>query len=426
MGRRQWVRASAAAGLGTVACSGPDKPTPGPIEPDHAVATYEMDEHEAIAWVWAPQARRATIVFVNLDTGEERNSDPFDLGAAGTANVLLTGLEAGTSYRWHARFDSGTTTEWSHFRTGPRLDDAADLRFLFGADIDTNPLYNSPIFDHMTRSGADFLVSLGDVPYSDFAPGVTTTEAYRDRHREVRARPGLQELLSAMGAYAIYDDHEVFCNWGGFYVAEAARIATGLAVWDEWFPVRPSLGDTRYRAWRWGSLVGLFMLDTRRYRSDPGTPDVVGKTMLGAAQRDWLLDRLSASPTAFKIVLTTIPLDFGNTGEDWSVYRTERDEILNAIRARDIRGVVFLSADQHWFAAHHHSSGFFEYQVGPVAQFTRIPGALRPEIVARVEALNYGDIVIRAQPEPVLEFTARDAQGAPLFTETLTPDYMNR
>jgi hypothetical protein len=142
--------------------------------------------------------------------------------------------------------------------------------------------------------------------------------------------------------------------------------------------------------------------------------------MLGSVQRQWLIDGLVASPAAFKLVFTTIPMDFGNDADDWSLFRTERDLIWNTLLDAGVANVVFLSADQHWFAAHHHAAGFVEWQVGPLARSFRPPPPLVDGVVARITGVyNYGEVVITAGEPAQLTFTARDPDGAALYTETL-------
>jgi hypothetical protein len=54
-----------------------------------------------------------------------------------------------------------------------------------------------------------------------------------------------------------------------------------------------------------------------------------------------------------------------------------------------------LSADQHWFAAHHHAAGFVEWQVGCWPRSDPPP----PGVVARITGVyNYGGSDHRRHP----------------------------
>ena len=47
------------------------------------------------------------------------------------------------------------------------------------------------------------------------------------------------------------------------------------------------------------------------------------------------------------------------------------------------RGVLFVSAAQHWVASHRHAGGQRELQVGPIARGLGTPGPPRAEVLAR-------------------------------------------
>ena len=52
----------------------------------------------------------------------------------------------------------------------------------------------------------------------------------------------------------------------------------------------------------------FWVLDQRRFKSDPEEPDTPEKTLLGARQRRWLLRTLKASPAAFKVICSPCTL----------------------------------------------------------------------------------------------------------------------
>jgi alkaline phosphatase D len=435
--RRDWLRlVGASVATGAIGCgdnrTGPDGGVlvdldaglmPGPIDADHAAVTFEVDTNSAIVSVHAAEPRWVALVLEDSETGTQRASGAVELDPrfGRVARVDLTELEPDRRYRYHLRFDTDTTSQWFEFRTAPASDHDADVHLVFSADIDTDPLFDSNIFATLRDTGADFFVSLGDWPYADNAPGAWTLDEYRARHRAARTDPRLQGWLRTMGVYAIYDDHEARNDWDAkFRVTEAERIANALAVWDEWFPLHGA--PPRYRSVRWGANCELFVLDTRLYRSANGDPDGPAKTMLGAEQKAWLLQGLRTSDAAFKLVVTTVPLDFGTTADHWPQFATERAEILAAVTGDDglggVPGVLFLSGDQHWFAAHHYDSGIVEYQVGPLARGVRDQPPLAPEVIARAGVYNFGELLITGGASPTATFSARDSDGAALFTET--------
>src|SRR5207245_8208721 len=106
------------------------------------------------------------------------------------------------------------------------------------------------------------------------------------------------------------------------------------------------------------------------------------KTMLGAAQRSWLLERVSASDATWKLIVSSVPLGVFTGADSWTSanllgyprpgagFVWERDLILRALRARGVRNVVFLSGDVHHAQfLRHEINGyvFHELMAGPLA-----------------------------------------------------------
>ena len=393
---------------------------PGPFDADHAVATFEANRDSALVSIWAAGPRGAMVVVEDAQ-GMQTLTETVELrdDRGRTSTIVITGLAAGASYRYHVRFDTGETTDWYAFRTAPAFHAEPDLHLLFSADIDFDPMYETEIFDTMTGSGADFFVCLGDWPYTDNGGAAQSIGEFRDRHRAARRLVAMQDLLRVMGVYAIYDDHEVFDDWDASYREENPDVVSNaLTVWDEWFPLREA--PIRYRSVRWGQHAELFILDTRLYRSANADVDDENKTMLGSVQKAWLLDGLRGSDATFKLVVTSVPLDFGTNADHWAQFTTERDEILGVIASEPVDNVVFLTADQHWFAAHHHAGGLREFQVGPLKRTLRTPPPPVTGVVAVAEVFNYGELLITGGTPPRLVFNCRDPDGVVVYTETIS------
>jgi alkaline phosphatase D len=263
------------------------------------------------------------------------------------------------------------------------------VRIAVVADIDPNPDFATDICEHLVAAEPDLLVGLGDFPYTDNGPVAETPAAYRDRHAEIRTHPPIRALLDAMPVRAIYDDHEFRNNWDAMFVAaEPDRYAAAVAVWDEFFPVRGAAGEVRYRNWRYGAHVECFMLDCRRFRSANAMADGPGKTMLGDTQRAWFLDALGKSSATWKLVFTSVPLDYGNGVDHWRGFLAERDLIFDAIVTANITGLAFFAADQHWFAAHRHAFNIREFMSGPLARGLATPMAVPPGVLFHAERFN--------------------------------------
>jgi alkaline phosphatase D len=138
----------------------------------------------------------------------------------------------------------------------------------------------------------------------------------------------------------------------------------------------------------------MFLLDTRQYRSRNADPDGPAKTMLGAAQLQWLLKALTASTATWKVIVTSVPLsvpkggglavpgyDGWAGGTDGTGFERERRLIVDAILEERLSNVVFLGGDIHWVQANLYDPNqdgtpdFHEFISGPLSAR---PGRLTP------------------------------------------------
>jgi alkaline phosphatase D len=170
---------------------------------------------------------------------------------------------------------------------------------------------------------------------------------------------------------------------------------------------------------RWGRHAEAFILDTRQYRTPNAEPDGPQKTMLGLAQRAWLLRGLASSDATWKLVVSTVPLGIftgGRHSDSWSNanvfgfarssptgYVHERDLILRFVRDQRIPNVVFVAGDVHHaeFIRHEPSPGFAVHELiaGPLAARQGYPRfldrSLNPRTLASLGFTpNFGEIAI--------------------------------
>lgn len=382
----------------------------------------DVEEDRALVVVWSATATEMSVTAATMD-GRVAGRWQATFGASGLAVVDARGLSPATSYLIAIGLDDGRVLAPHVIVTAPRADDPRPVRLAWSADIDPDPAYDSPIFETLADQAAEVFVSLGDWPYADNPPFPETLDQYRERHVMARSAAKLQRWLHGTSVRAILDDHEVRNDWdAGTYAADTARHVVALQAWDEHFPRRPFASPpVRYQRWRWGAHVECFLLDTRSHRSASADVDDATKTMLGAGQRAWLLDGLAASTAAFKLVFTSVPLDFGHGVDHWAGYRTERAAIFDAIAAAGVTGVLFLSADQHWFAAHEHAGGARELQVGPLARAPAPLPDLRPGVLARSAEYSFGVLDVSTAG---LRVRALGATGNVLWDETFTPELL--
>jgi alkaline phosphatase D len=430
------------------------------------VATGDVTSRSALAWLrtdgparvqveWAPDAQpdlsaRASI----MTTSKEHDF---------TLIVPLNGLEPATRYRYRV-LTAGTDDRAFH----PAAREAGTGRFITAADDEVpervsflwsgdlggqqrcrNEQSGYPIFDRMLQKRASFAILLGDLIYGDDrcpsppnAPGgdflATTLGQYRDKHRYQRADPALQRLLAVMPVYAVWDDHEVRNNFSG--PSEPLMPVGRQALLEYWpIPAPPEEPTRLYRKVRRGADLELFILDTRQYRSPNGEFDGPAKTMLGLAQRDWLLEGLARSTATWKVVATSVTLstpkpggklspgnDSWARGADGTGFQAELRMIINTILDRHVRNVVWLAADVHFVQVNAYDPDgdgivdFHEFVCGPLSA---APGkVLPPDPAFRPTALysetgfmNFGMVTVNG---PSLHLDIIDDAGVPRFTQT--------
>ncbi|MGL4399670.1 MAG: alkaline phosphatase D family protein [Luteolibacter sp.] len=272
------------------------------------------------------------------------------------------------------------------------------------------------------RDDLDFILHVGDYIYEyangeygpegfagtvrahDPAEEIISLADYRRRHACYKADADLRQLHARHPFITTWDDHETANNaWRdgaenhteGTEGAWAERKAAGIKAYFEWMPIRttPTTGEIGevqpvYRKFSFGSLVDLFMLDLRQYRSEqPLSPadtaaiNDPARTMLGTQQRAWLQGNLAASRARWKLMgnsvqiapVVVVPslldqqtqfllfqffqIPLGTQGavslntDAWDGYAQSRLEILGLISGQitgnPIPNCVFLTGDIH-------------------------------------------------------------------------------
>lgn len=412
MSRRDWIRfiGVGAASLG-VSCG-------DNVDEDTGAAIFDPTPDAFLLSVWS---RSGGLIAVEIRDGDEvLGQMPLALGPGGCGAVDITGLAPDRSYDVFVSTGGANRRGPYRARTAPALTASRAVRIAVSADFDPSPEFESDLIDHLLAAQPELFVSLGDFPYTDNGPIAETVDEYRSRHVDLRMAPAARRLLEGVPIRAIYDDHEFRNDWdAGFAATEASRYAAAMQVWDEFFPVRGATGEVRYRSWRWGAHAECFLLDCRRFRSANSAPDDAQKTMLGATQLAWLIDAITRSTATFKIVFTSVPLAFGHGDDHWSAFTTERAVLLDAMVG--IPGVVFVSADQHFFAAHEHAFGVREFQVGPLARGVIMPPPDVAGVRFRSPQLNVGLLDITADR---LIVSGLGASGEVFFRDELTAEIL--
>nr|MBI3613893.1 alkaline phosphatase D family protein [Nitrospirota bacterium] len=448
--------------------SGPfsEQPTPTEALLPQGVAAGDVTHRSAVIWIRTDGPARAQVVWSPEQQPEILGKSAV-VTTAGERDFTLAvpadGLAPATAYRYRVLVagidgrpfqESAREAGRGRFRTAAAPDVAEPVTFLWSGDLGGQQRCRGertgyPIFDAMRRKSPSFLLLLGDTIYGDdrcpSPPNVTgadflaaTLDDYRIKHRYQRGDRFLQRFLAAVPVYAIWDDHEVGNNFSG---PSEPLMPTGRQALLEYWPIgTPPEDPTRlYRKVRYGADLELFILDTRQYRSKNSDPDGPGKTMLGAAQRAWLLEGLAHSTATWKVIATSVPLSIpkaGNKmvpgidswarGADGTGFQTELRLIVNDLLQRRIRNVVWLATDVHYVQINAYdpdrdgAPDFHEFICGPLSAAPGKPVPPDPALVPTTlysegGYQNFGLIRLDGQN---LHLEILDDAGQPRFART--------
>lgn len=347
--------------------------------------TPDEDAPVNVAWRVATDTALAEVV---AEGAFETNADRDY-----TVKVEVTGLNAGTTYYY------GFTALDAHSLTGraKTLPEGSPehLRFAFVSCQNYEAGYYNAFGRIADRNDLDAVIHLGDYIY-EYAPGeygseeidrahlpeaeIIALEDYRTRYSLYRLDPDLRRAHQQHPFIAIWDDHE-YTNDAWKDGAEnhqpdtegewADRVAAAKQAYFEWTPIRDNAEQSVYRAFNYGGLADLIMLDTRlegrtQQPDSISAPDFESEDpsryLMSDEQKNWFADALANSQAKFKIVGNQVIFSELNVGffspEDpdssenvfldiWDGYPAERRRIVDFINQNEIDNVIFLTGDFH-------------------------------------------------------------------------------
>ena len=216
---------------------------------------------------------------------------------------------------------------------------------------------------------------------------------YRTRLGQMRSDPDCQALHLRHPMAVVVDDHDLADNaWRGGAKTHteltdgpwSARALAAMTARSEWLPTRRRDPDEVTVTWRSFAVEGLaelVLLDSRLHGRDQqaGEDGALSlqadeRTILGADQRDWALDRIAdvgcpwalvangvvvneivLRPPFARLVAPFLPEDYAEydgellRDDQWDGYPAERRRLVAAIAARHAEGgaTVLLSGDVH-------------------------------------------------------------------------------
>lgn len=365
------------------------------------------------------------------------------------------------------------------------------------------------IYEAMRGAEPDFFIHSGDTIYADgpvYAEARTADgrtwqgpdgkpwrnltlpekEKVAESLREFRASyvynlldDNLRGFNAAVPMYAQWDDHEVTNNWywelrkdkdqryrEGSVALLAAR---AMRAFHDYMPTRrhPLEQERLYTSFPYGPSLEVFRIDLRSYRG-PNSEGMQTELspearILGERQLPWLMQALQDSRATWKVIACDMPIglivwdDFVNRKGVEAVAQgdmgppkgreLEFAELFRFIRDRNIKNVVWLTADVHYTAAHRYDPNraafqeflpFWEFVSGPLnagtfgpndldttfgpeAVFVKAPPPGQVNLPPSAGMQFFGQVDIDGRSE-VMTVRLKDMAGATLFTQELAPE----
>jgi alkaline phosphatase D len=354
----------------------------------HGVASGDPLPDQVIIWTRVTPEDSLDKIIVTWEVSEDAQfssilrSDTISTNPSRdyTVKVDVTGLRPNTEYYY--RFKAlNATSPAGRTRTAPTgMRDSLKFAVVSCSNWEWG-YFNA--YARIAEKNVDAVIHLGDYIY-EYGPGrygdttigrinippheIITLQDYRLRYAQYHLDDGLRAMRAAHPLIAIWDDHEVandsYAEGAQNHQPEEGdfhqRKTAARQAYYEWLPTRD--GEKLYRAFSFGPLADLIMLDERlegRSRQASGYDDPVLqdtlRTMLGAEQLQWLLDRLSQSAATWKIIgnqviFSALDESFRRTSkstDNWNGYPFEQKKIGSFIMQNKITNTVFLTGDTH-------------------------------------------------------------------------------
>jgi alkaline phosphatase D len=402
----------------------------------HGIQSGDISIGSGIVWARADRAARMRVEVATTESFREIiqavSADALSESDF-TAKALLEGLPAGEDIFYRVSFEDlsaplAGAAQVGRFRTPPRA--GRSVSFVWSGDtcggwgID-EARGGMRTYATMLRNRPDFFVHCGDNIYAECPLGperkLPNGEVWRNLVTEEKSRVAetladyrgnykynlLDRNLRAFNAevptFAQWDDHEVTNDWWPgmpLRVGDAditALAARGCRAFHEFMPTRQFAAERGriYRKIAYGPLLDVFLLDMRSYRgpNSDGRQDAYGPAayFLGPAQVAWLKRELAASRATWKMIAADLPLgvmsfDAAAQGDGPPLGRElEIADLLSFMKHAGVRNTVWITADQHYTAAHHYDPNravfqdfepFWEFMSGPIHAGTGGPGLL--------------------------------------------------
>ena len=321
----------------------------------------QTSQPAAVKWAWsggvtarsaivtARVTRPGATVHLSVTRADRAAAGVRTLQAAadgdGAVSFPLGGLDPATPYEYRVSLD-GAASLTGTFRTfgeGPW-----SFRLAFSACADTGS--QSPVFDAIRAADPALFLHLGDFHYEDISR--SDPAAYRRAYDAVLGSPAQGRLYRSVPIAYTWDDHDFGANNANSTSRSRPVAQAAYRQLVPHYPLADGEAGGIHQAFDMGR-VRVIVTDSRSYRTS-SRGDRQARTILGARQRQWLKDELTAAAGAPLVVwANSVPWIAGATsGRDhWGSYALEREEIANHIASLGLgRRLIMLSGDAHMVA----------------------------------------------------------------------------
>jgi hypothetical protein len=322
----------------------------GPTHPESSAAVVPMQDVE---WLWMgaltdsgvdvvvdtdTAGSEVRLVAWSVDSGEEFEGPPTTADERGQARVELRGLRADTEYGFVVEVDGVVDDQRgrSGFRTAPTGPES--FRFVFGGCARTGS--NGAVFDAMADEDPLFFLALGDMHYGNIE--AVDPSPFRDAYRRLLTEAGPAALYRTTPVAYVWDDHDYGPNDSD---ASSPGRSSARLVYRDTVPHYPlaETGDAPIHQSFTIGRVRFVLTDTRSERT--------GASMLGDAQRDWLLSELVAGSRTHAAVIWANSVPWVSESKDgWGGWPGERQTIADALVEAGVENLIMVSGDAHMIA----------------------------------------------------------------------------
>jgi len=265
-------------------------------------------------------------------------------------HIALEGLLPETRYTYAVEVAGALDAQQFSFTTFPPLTEERSFTFVAFADQDTpSP---APAWATAAAEQPAFVVQLGDFTHDSGGnrKKPKLKEWWEKNRKSDSTSPAGADfsrwIAGSFPFVHIWDDHDYGLNNGD----RTFRYRSfAMQAFRDDFPTYPLTAPEQgfWQSFRYAEAE-VFVLDLRSQRDPDKRRDDGTKTMLGAAQKAWLLNALESSTARWKFVVSSSVWNpHSKQVDSWALFQREQQEIVSFVRDRGIRGLIVMSGDIH-------------------------------------------------------------------------------